>query len=320
MKLLNSKKFVIVICLLILFTIDGFSQNQMKKEENCEPSIPNAQILRAISFDGIMSVGSMDTRCFPMPKERVSVYDYDPYKGAKLTTSIKHSGGSLINKYVWYAQRISYGKNFPPGLKFIKYEIIGGREALKELSPGEYVLEFAIDDKVFQTFPFSVQIKKSRDPYNPGTIYLIDGAWRDKAILEVPGLEGKTMCLNFWMRTGNDFADVKPQSIPYEIRLIRDKDKKVMAANSTTKTLYLGNTWKFYRECFRNPDIPINQRDDTLQFKEILAVNSGYTINLSVNGKPYAVYKFTVNNRKVNGEELPARRILINLPAKILSK
>ncbi len=309
-------KSSVLIGIFLVFAVSVFSQKPVDRGENCEPEIPTSQLLRSINFNGYVSIGSMTVYCFPKPKDRITTYDYDPYKGPKLKTNVKTSNGTLLNTYVWYARQTLSAR----GLIFMRYEVVGGYEALKELSAGDYFLEFAIDEKVFQKFPFSVQTKKSNDPYNPSeTIYLIDGAWRDTGILEA-SIEGKMLCFNFWMRAGYDIASTQQESVPYKMELIRDKDKKVMAVNSTTKTLYLGSTWKPYRQCFRNPEIPVNQRDDTLFFKEIMAVNSGYTINLSVNGKPYAVYKFTVKDGKVNDKDLPKRTAVLRLPAKVLNK
>jgi hypothetical protein len=57
-----------------------------------------------------------------------------------------------------------------------RYEIMGGPEALKKLSPGSYVLEFAVEDKVFQQFPFSFTTKQSSDQFKPQTLYFLRGA------------------------------------------------------------------------------------------------------------------------------------------------
>lgn len=127
---------------------------------------------------GRLSLGRLYAVCLPEPARRGATnYAYNPYDGGKLSTVLKSSNGQPINTFVWYAEKVA-------GLwELSRYEVVGGPQAVKPLAPGEYVLEFALEDKVFQRFPFSVSTAEGKDVYRPGTIYLLDGPWADYAEL-----------------------------------------------------------------------------------------------------------------------------------------
>ena len=302
-----------VVILMIYLAITAFPQDKASQTKECRPNVRMPSLLDGLKVEGTLRMGELYVECIPMPENPVTRYIYEPYKGLKFTTDLKDSRGSIVNSFVWYGE-----KYFPNVVKMSRYEIVGGTNALREVSPGDYSLNFAVDGSVFQTFRFSVATKKSSDVYRPGTFYLLDGAWRDEAILTSPTLEN-VMCFNFRLRADYSLAELRPVKVPFELKMIRDKDKRLVAGIRDT-TLMLENSWKTYRTCFDRPANETANEYSSLKLKEIVAVDGRYTINLSYEGKPYAVYKFEVRKGKINGEELPVRNIRVVLQANILRR
>jgi hypothetical protein len=303
-------------CLLgMLFLLDtaGFAQKKSGLPGNCRPGVSKASILSALKVDGKLRIGTLEVsfNCAAgVSKDLASEYvNFEPYQGPKFVTDLKNSRGTVINSFAWYGR----GDYFR-GVQMSRYEIVGGNEALRELAAGDYTLEFSLDNKVFQTFPFSVITKQSSDIYRPGLIYLLEGGWRDEAILESTG------CLNFRLRANYELAAAKPTPVSYSLRVVREKDKKLIAEDWGGK-LILENFWKFYRVCLNRPDRETTGDFTTLKLKEIAAVEGIYLLNLSYDGKPYATYKLIVKNGKINGEELAEKsNARFTLPATILRK
>ena len=131
----------------------------------CAPGISFWKLLDAVSVgygDGRLRIDKLYAVCLPTPaKQSSSNYPYDPDGGGKLTSVVKTADGKVLAIYVWYAESIG-------GLwELSNYKVIGGPQSVKPLSAGNYVLEFAADDKPFTRFPFSVVEGKSDDPYQP---------------------------------------------------------------------------------------------------------------------------------------------------------
>ena len=312
-KPINPAKILFLTGFLLLFAAAGFSQEKSKSPPNCQPEVLMSSILDSLNVKGTLQIGTLRVACVQPPEKMYSKYIFEPYKGRKFTTTLKNSSGGIINTFVWYGE-----KYFTNEARLTHYEIVGGRDALKEIEAGDHSLEFAINDRVFQTFRFSVLTKESPDVYRPGIIYMLEGAWRDEAVLSAGTLESGIF-FSFRLRADYEIADAKPVIVPVEMNIVRDRDKTVVAENRNLK-LDLKNTWHYFRLFFERPNKELTKDSSTLKLKEIMAVDGNYTINLSYNGKSYATYKFAVKDGKINGQELPARAIRVILPANILRK
>ena len=147
-------------------------------QKSCIPGVSFWKLLDGVRVgytDGRLEIGTLYAVCLPLPgRPSTSSYPYDPDGGGKLSTIVKSVDGKALNTYVWYAQSVG-------GLwELSRYKVVGGYEAVKPLSAGGYLLEFAIEDKPFYRFPFSVVQTKSDDPYQPaGNRYFIEGAWNE---------------------------------------------------------------------------------------------------------------------------------------------
>jgi hypothetical protein len=304
----------------MLLSLPAPAQTSSRDSGNCRMNVSVPSILSGLHIDRSLRIVPLIVNCVPKPASAASRYVYEPYHGQKFATDLKDSAGRLVNSFVWYGE--VYFKGTDPthydSVKLTRYEIVGGDAALKELSSGGYTLEFAVDGKVFQSFPFSVLTKKSTDVYQPGTIYLLEGGWRDEAIFTAASVEN-VMCFNVRLRAGYEQAAFKPVSVVYQLTLTRTRDKQLIGEQQNGK-LILKTTWENYRLCFDRPNREASKEFSALKMKEILAVDGAYTIALSIDGKPYATYKLNVDSGKINGLVPPARMINVTLPATILAR
>jgi hypothetical protein len=247
-------------------------------------------------------MGKMYARCLPMPaKKSKTNYEYHPYDGGKFSTTLKSSNGQAINTYVWY------GENILSLWEMSRYEVVGGAEAVRKLSPGSYVLEFAIEDKVFQKFPFSFTTKQSSDQFRPETLYLVDGMWRDYVELYAPNVD-RFFQLMVWLRDEDAVAEPKRRRVPYRLRLIREADKKTIAESDENSALMLDHKWADVKLSFRRPDRAQTKDYSEFKLSEAIATDGKYRIELALEGRPAANYPFTVKNGRINDIDLAQMR------------
>jgi hypothetical protein len=289
-------KTIISKSLILLSFVTFNSVSGLARNGDCQPQVDMGSLLNNLSVNGGLSVGRLYATCLPVPsKKSQTSYEYHPYDGGKFSSVLKSANGETINTFVWYGEQIT-------GLwELSRYEIVGGANSLKKLNNGNYTLEFAIEDKVFQTFPFSVTTAESKDQFNPKTVYLLDGMWQTYATLYAPKID-RFIQLNVWLRDTKNVGEFKPDPVQYGVKLIREKDKKVLAEGS--EKINLAYYWQSYPIHFRQPNL--DQTKDYTEFKlsEVTAIDGNYTIEFTLNGKPYSSYKLNVKNGKLNDYDL----------------
>jgi hypothetical protein len=296
-------KSLVLIFFMSVNSLSNYAQSRSAASTDCKPEIDMGSLLNNVSVNGGLYIGKLYATCLPTPaKKSQTNYEYHPYDGGKLSTVLKSADGKTLNTFVWYGESIS-------GLwELSRYEIAGGRDALKKLEPGNYTLDFALEDKVFQSFPFSVSTAQNKDPYNPKTLYLLNGMWKNYATLYAPNVD-RFIQLTVWLRDPNNLGEFKPPPIQYRTRLIREKDKQVLAeGGGETSAINLTYNWQSYALSFRKPNAE-NTKDYTeFKLNEVLASDGNYTVELSLDGKPYSAYKFNVKNGRLNDVDVAAMR------------
>ncbi len=290
-----------VFCLVLLTGLLSVPAQNPAAAAPCEPRIDTASLLTNVDVNGSLRIGEMYARCLPMPEKKGrTAFQYHPYDGGKLSTVLKSSDGKTLNTFVWYAHSIQ------SLWEMSRYEVIGGREALQTLKPGSYMLEFALEDKVFQKFAFSVTTKQSSDQFKPETLYYTDGPWRDYAHLYAPNID-RFFQLGVWLRSEDSLADPKRISVPFQMRLIRESDKKTLAESDGSK-LVLTHKWHNFSLSFRRPNAAQTKDYSEIKLSEVVAQDGRYRIELAVEGRPKADYRFTVKNGQINGIDLAQMR------------
>ena len=292
----RSAKLVLLLALTLSPAAFGSAQDRA-----CEPRVETSSLLSSVDVNSFLNIKQFYARCLPMPaKKSKTAYEYHPYDGGKFSTTLKTANGQAINTYVWY------GENIQSLWEMSRYEVVGGPEAVKKLSPGNYILEFAIEDKVFQKFPFSFTTKQSSDQFRPETLYITDGLWRDYAQLYAPSVD-RFFQLMVWLRDDDATAEPKRRRVPFKMRLIREADKKTVAEGDDSAVM-LDHKWADVKLSFRRPGAA--QAKDYSEFKlsEIVATDGKYRIELALEGRPAANYPFTVKGGRINDIDLVQMR------------
>jgi len=204
----------------------------------------------------------------------------------------------VLNTYVWYAESIG-------GLwELNRYKVLGGYEAVKPLAAGNYLLEFAIDDKPFYRFPFSVVVIKSDDPYAAeGNRYFIEGAWNEYGNIYYQRNDPQSS-LTFTTWIQDKVGHQNKNSVPYEVKLVNARDGRVLGVNDGT--LRLEPRWLkadlYFRPSGGDPNAYLKAGD-------LLREDGRYSVRLTINSKLYGAYPFVVKAGRI---ELQGRQIREN--------
>jgi len=258
----------------------------------CTPGISFWKLLDSVTIgysDGKLAIGKLYAVCLPTPtKPSVSTYPYDPDGGGKLTSVVKTADGKVLNTFVWY------GESFSGLWEMSRYKVIGGYQAVSPLTPGNYVLEFAAEDKPFTRFPFSVAEVKNADPYQPaGSRYFIDGAWSEYGNIFYQRNDPQS-ALTFTTWVQDRRGTSKPTSASYEAKLINLKDGKAIGEDAGT--LKLLPQWGEFKVFFH----PVGgDKNAFMKAEELLREDGRYSVKLSIDGKPYGDYPFTVKGNRI---------------------
>lgn len=175
-----------------------------------------------------------------------------------------------------------------------RYKVLGGFESIKPLAAGNYLLEFAIEDKPFYRFPFSVVQIKSDDPYQAaGNRYFIEGPWNEYGNLFYQRNDPQSS-LQFTTWVQEKSGKPGKKSVSYELKLINSKNGKVLGEE--TGTLRLEPRWLKAQLSFRPAD---GDKNAYLKAAELLQEDSRYNIRLLIDGKIYGDYPYIVQGGRL---------------------
>jgi hypothetical protein len=258
----------------------------------CTPGISYWSLLGAVDAgytDGRLNIDKLYAVCLPQPaRPGEANYAYGPDAGGKLATVVKRADGQVLNTFIWYGENIA-------GLwELSRYKVLGGSESVKPLTAGNYLLEFQLEDKPFYRFPFAVATEAADDPYQAaGTRYFIDGPWNEYGNIFYQRNDPKSsLRFTAWVREKAGHESKRP--VPYEAQIVRMRDARVIAGDSGN--LNLAPRW-------RQADLSFKAvgGDPNSYFKaeELLHEDGAYRVRLSLDGKPYGAYPFTVQGGKI---------------------
>ena len=295
--------YAIVLSLLLAFApFQTPETHSPTAQKPCTPGISFWKLLDEVRVgytDGRLALGRLYAVCLPTPgKQSSSNYPYDPDGGGKLATIVKSADGKVLNTYVWYAESIG-------GLwELSRYKVLGGYEAVKPLTAGNYLLEFAIEDKPFYRFPFSVVAIKSDDPYAAeGNRYFIEGAWNEYGNIYYQRNDPQSS-LTFTTWVQDKAGHQNKSSVPYELKLISARDGRVLGVDNGT--LRLEPRWLNAALYFRP-----SGGDATAYLKagELLREDGRYSVRLTIDNKLYGTYPFVVKGGRI---ELQGKQVRDN--------
>jgi len=160
---------------------------------------------------------------------------------------------------------------------------------------GDYVLDFYLPTGKFHTFPFSVSKLSAGDPFAGGDYYFLEGDWADWGYLYYRGAKpDQNLQWKVWLRNkaAENYRDAKVR-----VEIVRDRDKKLICTSRENTTYSLNPKWVRYAF---DMVFPPEQTSYGKYFKakDLLAVDGAYTLKMTVNGKHYGTWKFSIKGGK----------------------
>lgn len=167
---------------------------------------------------------------------------------------------------------------------------------LKLTKPGDYVFDLYLGDERMYTMPFSLRAKQPDDPFDGGVLYLTDGPWNDWGYLFYSEADPEqNLAWKIWLRAEENKSSRK--EIRVEVR--RDKDGKLVCENRRNTTTSLRSDWVRHSFDLVNPPVKTSG-GAYFKAKDLLSVDGGYTLTMTMEGKPYGTWKFRVEGGKLN--------------------
>lgn len=174
---------------------------------------------------------------------------------------------------------------------------VGGTQVQTELpGAGDYFLEFSVNGKVFDRFPFTLT------PYTSDkndSWFLIDGLWNDHAVID----QSKDFKFSVWMRDMLEGTGKRDSNYAkYSARIVREKDGKTIGVTpkwTEDSTIAPLRNWKRYDITF----VRDKEKGAAFGIYDITAQDGNYYVEFVHDGKVYGKYPFTVSGGKLNGAE-----------------
>ena len=160
---------------------------------------------------------------------------------------------------------------------------------------GNYTLDFYIGANKFYSFPFRVRPVEPSDAFSGETLYFTDGAWNDWGYLMYPNADPEQNILwKIWMReTSFDRVSHK-----VKVEVFRDSNNKLICQSREGMSHSFQNNWKRIEFDLINPPVKTSG-GEYFKAKDLLAVDGPYTLKMTMDGKEYGRWKFTVANGKI---------------------
>ena len=196
-----------------------------------------------------------------------------------------------------YSFRVS-----PSSLPMYEYdglEIISGKNnslGLYLKNSGNYELAFYMGEKKFYSYPFSLNLKASSDPYSLKKTVIANGDWNDYAYFYQNNRSNR-LTFNVFFRS--ETGSTQPSRGKVIVR--RDRDKKVVAFYQTR---FRREVWWKKQSFILNSSGRLNSKGDYFDTREWDSskdkfADGNYTVTLEVSSKPHGTYKFSVKGGKI---------------------
>lgn len=195
-------------------------------------------------------------------------------------------------------------------------KLSGGAFQVELEGPGDYVLDFYLPTEHFYTFPFTVEVIGSDDPFAGENWWVTSGDWFDWGYLYIPQANPEqNLYWKQWIRRKD-----KGQTA----RLEEDVKIKVeihgpggLLCVSRDATFSLGPDWNRWEFDMAHPEEGATAAwGEYFKAKDLLAKDGDYTLTVKVNEALYGTWKFTVaggkfqyKGRTVRAEADPLRFI-----------
>ena len=224
---------------------------------------------------------------FPLTRLRAMHLPRSLDKTRNFNATYKDANGKELGVFTAYAQAPNRNPSWLLG-NFNNPSGVG--KDLELTTEGKYDLEFAVGNEVFDRFSFTV---KKVVKGNGSTQYLKTGPWENLAFLRYNTNDRSPFLLFVvYLIDLNEGSANAVKNGKYTVKIVRDKDKKILAWSnkSGSSSLYPQNSWTRQRLNFTGYDP-----------KAILAQDGNYHVEFTFGGKLYGKYPFKVADGKFVG-------------------
>ena len=249
-----------------------------------QPSVMYASLLTNISL--IEKTGKFD-----LGNQIQVVFVKENQKG---TIVVRKADGTALYRQEWHAETIREPYYLVSQQTPVNSQT--GETAYEmKLDPGEYALDFLLEDTKFYTFPFSVKKNAPSDPFAGGPYYTLEGDWQDWAYLfNVDANPDQNLDFKVFLRHTD--PNKREKEFKVDVRIVRDKDKKLMCGGPGGLTTFtLNHTWIRYAIMMSHPEGKAKY-GEYFKARDLLAVDGDYTITMDMNGSVAGVWKLSVKN------------------------
>ncbi len=287
-----QKRFLTVLIVVLLF-IPAVASTTVKAKPAPKPVRAGLQKTNpGIMFSTLLNNVSVNARSgwLKLGNQMQNVFMPDGSTGKAV---LSKTGGAEFCHWEWTLDE--FGLKPPYKLFSFKQPLKpgGGNFDVRELkltTPGSYTLDFFKGETKMYTFPFSVTTLEPADPFDGQTMYFAEGPWNDWGYLNYRDADPENNLLwKIWLRE----KSFKRADHKIKIEIVRDSDRKLICQTRDGMTFSFQNEWVRHEFDMVNPPVKTSG-GAYFKAKDLLAVDGGYTLTMTMDGKEYGKWKFKV--------------------------
>ena len=165
-------------------------------------------------------------------------------------------------------------------------------------TPGNYALDFYIEDQRFYTFRFSLRREEPEDRSTGEVLFLSDGAWNDWGYVYYANAKtSKTLFWKIFLRDEHHKLDFHK----INVRIVRLSDGKLVCRSPVNKAYHLSHDWVRHDFFFYAAE---SEAFGTNYFSagDLLRRDGAYALEMDFDGKDYGRWEFEVKKGKIVNE------------------
>jgi len=221
---------------------------------------------------------------------------YNPNDGAPLWAILSRADGTELYRLDFYAEKLkapywllsSYKATKPSG------DAISG-SWLDLPGTGNYVLGFYLESGKFYTFPFTVALATSDDPFGDGDQYYLSGDWEDWGYFFYTGADPEqSIQFKVWLSNKGEKSET---SFKPKIKVFNRNGGSLVCTSRPNRTLTIRPEWVRYEF---DLIFPMEGTSGGAYFKakDLLANDGSYVLKLYFDDQIYGEWDFTIEGGK----------------------
>ena len=172
---------------------------------------------------------------------------------------------------------------------FSRIVLRGNNREFKFTMPGDYVATYRANGKPMTVVPFSIEVEKNGDLFDPKTHVYANGPWSEFAYLfaSVNAGQDANPQIRFWVRKKSFLPN--PPADRYTVELRKNGDTIAVSSGSSSNS----KKWQFMHESLMHPE---SKGGQALKLGEL--ADGQYVVLIKRNNDSHAAYQFKVRGGK----------------------